>query len=237
MTEAAGRTDAVSPVRIALHTWTIEPSDTQLECHLATLSPDEHARATAFVYAEDRRAFIAARGGLRALLAQTTGREAAGLAFDYGDSGRPTLRRDDNRAVPFFNLSHSGSLAIAAISWQCQPGIDIERVRPIEPEVAIHHFSTAELSVLSALEGDEWLAGFYRCWTRKEAYVKALGVGVGIDLTAFDVSLAVDEPAAILRIGSATSAHRAWQMLDLALPPGYIGAVTAKTDGRPLRLE
>ncbi len=237
MTQTSGSNEAVSAVRIALHIWSIEPTDAEIDAYLPTLSPDERDRASAFVYPDDRRAFVAARGGLRLLLARSIGRSPASLQFEYGDSGRPTLRRDDDCDVPFFNLSHSGTLAAAAVSWQCQPGIDIELVTPIEPDVATHHFSRVELTALAALEGDEWLAGFYRCWTRKEAYVKALGVGIGVDLTAFDVSLAANEPAAILRIGADASAHNAWKMQALDIAPGYIGAVTAKTNGRQLQLE
>ena len=88
-----------------------------------------------------------------------------------------------------FSLSHSKSIAVLAVDHAQPVGVDVEDVRPIEEDVADRHFSATELTDLRGLKGEAWLAGFYRCWTRKEAILKAEGVGLSRALDSFDVSL------------------------------------------------
>jgi len=225
------------PLRIEVRTWTLEPSDAEVEEGLSLLSSDETARADRFVFARDRRTFIAARAGLRRHLARLTGVEPAQLTFCYSSHGRPSLAGDTGAPLLNFNLSHSGNLAAAAFARDCQLGIDVEHVRTIGPDVATRFFSAVEQRALAALAPEQRLEGFFRCWTRKEAYVKALGLGIGIDLRAFDVTLTPDEPACLLRIAGEPEGHRAWRLVALDLPEGYIGAVAVKSNGRRLQLE
>jgi len=101
--------------------------------------------------------------------------------------------------------------------------VDVEDVRPIEPEVADSHFSASERSQLNQLQGDAWLLGFYRCWTRKEAILKAEGVGLSRPLDSFDVSLLPDEAAKLL--GTRSQFSYPWRLHDLLPSAGTIGAV------------
>jgi 4'-phosphopantetheinyl transferase len=225
------------PLRVEARTWSLEPPDEEIDKGFSLLSDDEKARADRFVYARDRREFIAGRAGLRHHLGSFAGMPPAQLTFCYSTQGRPSLAGVSGVRLPGFNLSHSGSLAVAAFAWDCQLGVDIEQVRPIGSDIAGRFFSAAEQRALAALAPGQWLEGFFRCWTRKEAYVKALGVGIGVDLTAFDVTLNPGEPARILRIAGEPAGPRDWRLAALELPEGYVGAVAVKTNGRNLRLE
>jgi 4'-phosphopantetheinyl transferase len=107
----------------------------------------------------------------------------------------------------------------------------VEELKPIEPEVANTHFSARERSQLSELQGDGWLAGFYRCWTRKEAILKGEGVGLAHGLDSFAVSLLPEEPAELLETGKPFSYP--WRLHDLLPSEGTIGAVaTAHSNAR-----
>ena len=110
-------------------------------------------------------------------------------------------------------------------------GVDVEEVRPMEPEVADTHFSASERSQLRELQGDAWLAGFYRCWTRKEAILKAEGVGLSHALDSFAVSLLPEEPAELLE--TRKPFRYPWRLHDLSPSEGTIGAVaTAHSNAR-----
>jgi 4'-phosphopantetheinyl transferase len=101
----------------------------------------------------------------------------------------------------------------------------VEDVRPVEPEVAETHFSAIELSALNRLHGDAWLSGFYRCWTRKEAILKAEGVGLTRALDSFDVELLPDKPPRLL--GTRERFSHPWMLHDLSPSSSTIGALAA----------
>lgn len=193
------------------------------------LSPDEVARASRFARAEDALAFRAARSGLRHILAEYAGGSPADLVFDYSAEGKPFLA-----AGPAFNLSHSGGLSALAVAVgrQVRVGLDIEAHRHVGRDVAERFFSTAERAALASLSGDAWREGFFRCWTRKEAFVKALGLGLRCPLDSFDVTLG---PEARLTRVAEGGADR-WTLVDLLLGTGFAGALAVETEGRDLRL-
>ncbi|WP_127901935.1 4'-phosphopantetheinyl transferase family protein [Solirhodobacter olei] len=194
----------------------------------ACLSGDEAARAARFVRPADATAFRNARAGLRRILGAYLDRPAADLAFSYGPEGKPGLP-----GGPAFNLSHSGRWAALAVTAEdIRLGIDIEAHRSVEQDVARRFFSPAEIAALARLSGPDWIEGFFQTWTRKEAFVKALGRGLHRPLDSFDVTLG---PAPrIARIAEGGEAD--WQMADLATGPGYAGALAVEARGRPLRL-
>ena len=166
----------------------------------AILSPEERTRAAAFRFAEDREKFMASRGALRMILASALGDEPDALRFDYGPHGKPTLATPWEGSGLCFNLSHSGDWTLIALSRGGLVGVDVEFHRPdLEFEkLARRFFSDSDCRRLLALAPDETMPGFYRCWTRKEAYIKAVGGGLSIPLRNFDVSLEPNLPAAIL---------------------------------------
>lgn len=174
------------------------------------LSTDEHERAMRFVFPRDRRRFVVARATLRRVLARYLAREPAEIRFAYGSRGKPRLRPASAVRVVEFNVAHSNALVVCAVSCNQRVGVDLEQLRPMHdlPQVAAVAFSRSEQKKLFGLAPEQQLLGFFNCWTRKEAYVKARGDGLFLDLDAFDVSLAPGEPAALL-------AHR--------LDPGEVG--------------
>ncbi|HEX7176360.1 MAG TPA: 4'-phosphopantetheinyl transferase superfamily protein [Pyrinomonadaceae bacterium] len=205
-----------------------------------TLSADEAERAARFHFARDRDRFTAARALLRAVLALYLRTEPARLRFTYGPHGKPALAGDaaggDAAAALRFNLAHSHELALVAVARAREVGVDVEHVRPdfATAEVAERFFSRREAEALRALpEGRERVEAFYRCWTRKEAYIKAKGEGLSFPLSSFTVSLAPGEPAALLGCDTDAGETERWTLVDLEPGADYFAA--AAVEGRGWR--
>lgn len=192
-----------------------------------TLSPDEHERAQRFVFDRDRQRYIVARGTLRGLLATYLHARPEELTFEYGAQGKPTLGGPWRRADLTFNLSHSQTMAVYAFTRQQPIGVDVEYVRPLPEvlELAIHTFSNQENAVLTALPAAHHQQAFFNCWTRKEAFIKAVGQGLSYPLGNFDVSLAPEAPAQLLRLGDDPAGHLNWAMVAFTPAPSYAAAV------------
>nr|WP_255733360.1 4'-phosphopantetheinyl transferase superfamily protein [Ruegeria sp. Ofav3-42] len=165
--------------------------------------------------------YIAGRTQLRRILGRYLGRDANSIEFTYGTYGKPLLKDG-----PGFNLSHSGGRAVLAVCEQTDPGLDIEKIRPIENAVARHHFSPAEYAKLSALPNSEWLQGFFRCWTRKEAVLKMLGHGLHMPLDSFDVTLSPDVSPQVTRIEGDDPSR--WSLFHLEPCAGWVGALALR---------
>lgn len=174
-----------------------EPALRELE---ATLSLDERGRADRFHFVSDRNRFVSARGALRALLGAYLQQAPASLEFSYGPHGKPVLAGANTSNELCFNLSHSSGLAVYAIARKRNLGIDVEHVRPDSAgdDIARRYFSAREVSELLALAPDARVEGFFNCWTRKEAYLKATGMGLQIALDSFSVNLSPGQTAQFL---------------------------------------
>jgi 4'-phosphopantetheinyl transferase len=198
-----------------------------------TLAADEQARAERFRFPVDRARSVVARGLLRAIIARYLHREPGEIVFRYGPSGKPSLRDETGSGGIRFNVSHADGVALYAVTRGRDVGVDIERIRAdmASERIAERFFSPREVAALRALRPDRQCEAFFTCWTRKEAYVKARGAGITAGLDQFDVSLAPDEPAAILANREASEAHRRWSLHHLAPGPGYVGAVAVEGEG------
>lgn len=189
----------------------------------------ERARAGRFVFERDRRRFVAGRARLRHLLALRLGTRADAVEFDYGPRGKPRLGGRFAGSGLRFNVSHCGDVALYAISTGHEIGVDIEAVRELEHAdgIAAQFFSRRENEAYRALDTRDRAQAFFKCWTRKEAFIKALGDGLYYPLDAFDVSLAPEEPAAILRVGDVAGAACGWALHDLdpGVEPRFAAAV------------
>jgi 4'-phosphopantetheinyl transferase len=188
----------------------------------ATLGHDEKSRAGRFVHARDRDHFIAARGILRDLLGAYLKQPADRVQFRYGKHGKPRLAAEYSETAITFNLSHSHGLAVYAISNGLELGIDVELIRPefAGEDIAARYFSEEEMAELRALPIELRADGFFRCWTRKEAYVKARGEGLSIPLDSFSVSLTPGQPDVLSSVDS-----ESWTLRSFAPEPRYVGAV------------
>jgi len=210
-----------------VHVWTADLESYAPESLTSLLSTDEAQRAQRFHFNTHRHHFIVARALLRKLLAGYLKTAADEVAFQYGDYGKPSLAS----ATPYkFNLAHSHGRAAYAFSLNRELGIDLELVRADfgGAEVAQRFFSRCEIEILEKLP--KALAGqaFFNCWTRKEAYIKAIGEGLSMPLDLFDVSLAPGEPAALLRNQRNAEEVSRWSMQTLAAPDGYVAALVVE---------
>jgi 4'-phosphopantetheinyl transferase len=194
----------------------------------STLSLEEKARADRFHFANDRNRFVVARGLLRELLGKYLHQNPADLEFSYGPHGKPTLSGGNASSGLCFNLSHSSDLVVYAIAKERHLGIDVEHVRPESAgeDIAKHYFSVREVSDLRTLPPEAKVEGFFHCWTRKEAYLKATGMGLQIPLDSFAVSLLPGQPAHFL--GGVESR---WHMAAYHPAEDYVAAVVY--DGLP----
>jgi 4'-phosphopantetheinyl transferase len=179
------------------------------------LSPQERARAARFHFDRDRHRFIAGRGHLRELLGGMLGVPPAEIKFSYNAYGKPET------AGVRFNVSHSEWMALMAISRSRVVGVDIERKNRafVNDRIPERFFSPAEVQALRALPEGQQTEAFFNCWTRKEAYVKARGLGLSLALDSFDVSLAPGEPARFLR------GAEGWEIEAVSAPEGFAAAV------------
>jgi 4'-phosphopantetheinyl transferase len=195
----------------------------------ALLSDAERHRARRFVFDRDTRRFIVARARLRELLAERLGVRAHQVEFEYGAHGKPALSRRFADSDLHFSVSHCDDLAAYAFSSGHPIGIDVEAVRrmPDADDLAARYFSRREHATYRTLEPRDKPLGFFNCWTRKEAFVKASGDGLSMPLDRFDVTLAPEEPAKVLRVDS-TPGDCGWR-LDSSCPAGgYVAAIASQ---------
>jgi 4'-phosphopantetheinyl transferase len=202
----------------------LEASEDNFARCLTWLSPQETARAERFYFPRHRRAFVLGRAALRLLLASYLGMDAAEVNLVYGPQGKPALEPENSLR---FNASNSGTLAAYAFTTGCDIGIDVEQHRALADLENIAHrfFSPEEAAELLELSAAEKTAAFFRCWTRKEAYIKALGGGLSIPLDSFRVTLRPGVAARMVSMAGVADAAQAWTLHQYDPGPGYTGAI------------
>lgn len=213
-----------APGFVEVWTWPLVAEADSLAALAGLLSEDEAARAERFLNPVLGREFVAARAGLRLILAAYAGAPAAALRFAEGPRGKPRLVPPAGPVLQF-NLSHSAGLAALGVATGVEIGVDIEARRPVEPGVAERFFAPGERLRLGGLAGEEWTAGFFRCWTRKEALIKATGDGLCLPLDGFEVALLPDEPVAVLSADALPMGATSWPLLSFEPAPAVAGAV------------
>jgi 4'-phosphopantetheinyl transferase len=218
-----------------VHVWRagLELPPSQVQRLSAMLTDDELDRANRFSFEKDRQRFIAARGTLRSILSRYITIPPGHLRFYYNPYGKPFLAPEFSSYLLNFNLSHSGSMALYAITRNMEIGVDVERVRSNfeYEEIAKRFFSVNEVATLRTIPTEKKLEAFYTCWTRKEAYIKAHGKGLSLPLDSFEVSFAPSEPPMLLITKDEPQERSPWTLLDLKPSPGYMGALAVKGIG------
>jgi 4'-phosphopantetheinyl transferase len=214
-----------------VHVWTRPlqvPPPVEQACY-ELLSAEERERAARYRVARPRNEFILTRGTLRSLLASYLGTAPQALSFRCSEHGKPFL---DGSFDLRFNVSHTDGLALIAFVRTREIGVDVEKITaaPDAAKLAERFFSVPERGSLENLSGDELHAAFFRCWTRKESYVKARGEGLSLPLHQFDVSVAADEPQALLITGPDACEAGRWIVRDLPTIPGYVAALAVAED-------
>jgi 4'-phosphopantetheinyl transferase len=216
-----------------VHVWTAElcASRERVDDFVLSLSPGETLRASKYVFERDRENFILCRGMLRALLGAYLAVPGPAVEISTDLRGKPELARHLRGSDLRFNLSHSHGLAIFAFTRGKEVGVDAELIRQdIEAEeIAQRYFSDDERRELGRLGDAERTSGFFACWTRKEAYLKARGDGLGAALDSFSVTLTPAQPV-LLR---SEDAHR-WSIYSFELAKGWATALVV--EGVPNRI-
>ena len=215
------------------HIWTRPlgvPTEMKEAC-FALLSQEERERAARYRVERPRTDFIVTRGTLRSLVAGYLGMAPHEMSFGYSQYGKPHI---DGPFDLRFNVSHTDGLALLGFVRTRAIGVDVEKITPSPDarKLAERFFSVRERESLGNLSGDELRAAFFRCWTRKEAYVKARGEGLSLPLHQFDVSVAADESHALLATRPDSSEAGRWILRDLPAESGYAAALAvAETNG------
>ena len=197
------------------------------------LSPDESARAARLLSETIRRRFQAGRGLLRSILGMYHGVSPGSLRFCYGPNGKPGLIFDQSPSqmrtpgALHFNLAHSEGVGLLAITQAGPVGVDIEQIRRLENFEGLvkQFFSPREAAAFSRLAPAEQPLAFFNLWTRKEALLKATGLGIGSLLHKVEVTFLPGEPASVLSLPAEHWSGCEWDLADLPLPPGYVGAL------------
>lgn len=223
---------SLAPQRLELASDEVHVWRASLDCEAsvlsrlhALLSPDERSRALRLFFEADRSHFVTARGILREILGRYLELSAADIQFTYGVHDKPGLEQEHPGSPLRFNLSHSHGIVVYAFARGRELGIDIEQIRPsfAGEEIAERYFSAHELAELRALPPESRAKGFFLCWTRKEAYVKAHGGGLQIPLDSFDVSLTPGHPETLWSTDSSR-----WTLRSFEPAPGYAAAIVGE---------
>ena len=191
---------------------------------VAILSKDERKRATGFYFERQRQSYIRSHAALRLLLRRYLMNAPDAIAIVADIYGRPTLAARAGGLE--FNLSHSGDAVLVGVSLHSALGVDIELVRDVPDFLAIakRHFAPSEIEEMLRLAPAQRCEGFYVTWTRKEAFIKALGLGLSFPLDAFCTGRQ-DRPPRLTQGGAVCSD---WTIADVAPVRGYKAAVAAR---------
>jgi 4'-phosphopantetheinyl transferase len=194
------------------------------------LTEDEQERTRRFRFPHHGQRFAIARGLLRSLLAGYLEIDPSQVVFEYSEKGKPSLGNASSARRVHFNLSHSEDIALFAFTTRGDVGVDVEKLRQnFSPlEIAQRFFSPAEAAALSALPVEQQHEGFFNCWTRKEAFVKALGEGLSLPLHRFDVSLLPGQPAELLATRPDAAERNRWWLSALDVTSDCKAAVAVR---------
>jgi 4'-phosphopantetheinyl transferase len=189
------------------------------------LSPDEQQKVSRFMFAADGHKYLVARAILRMILGQYVQMRPEALPFAYSDYGKPYLQNRVAAQAIHFNVSHSGDLALYGITRNGRIGIDVEQIRPLTDEAQFVKsiFSPVEQQAFGRVRPSEKQEAFFNGWTRKEAFIKAIGLGLSFPLEAFDVSLAPGLPAQLLGVRGLPDSQE-WSLNALTVGTEYKAA-------------
>jgi len=218
-----------------IHIWKIPlvQSIHTIETFEGALSQDEHSRSARYHFEKDKQKFIIARGSLRMILGQYLNISPDQIEFIYNDYGKPGLDKGCGDKKISFNLAHSDNWAVCAIVNKHIIGIDIEKIRtlPDVAQIAERFFSDAEFADYQIVLEEHKISAFFNCWTRKEAFIKAIGEGLSHPLDKFIVTLADNVPAKLVEVEDDPDEAANWEMISFNPAPGYIGAVAIRALG------
>jgi 4'-phosphopantetheinyl transferase len=217
-----------------VHVWRapLDPPPDLLARLAGTLADDERSRAGRFRFPEHRDRFVAGRGVQHDILSRYLGVPPAQLRYRFSAHGKPALDLPGAGDLRF-NVSNSHTLALYALTRGREVGVDVEHLHPMPDagDVARRFFSAPENEVFARVPAAERELAFFTCWTRKEAYIKAVGEGLSMPLDCFDVTLVPGEPARLLRTRGRPEEAGRWTLRELDPGPGYLAALAVEGGG------
>jgi 4'-phosphopantetheinyl transferase len=227
---------AVPPLtRDDVHVWQsrLDQEGPALQLFESLLDDEERRRAARWHFRIDRQRYTVGRGLLKLLLAKYLTCEPDAIRLWYNSYGKPGLTGEDGPGGLKFNLAHSDGLVLYVVTRGREVGVDVERIRPGVDwrELASRFFAPGEVAELSAVAPDLREQAFFAGWTRKEAYLKALGLGMAVPLDGFAVTLAPGRPAALVAAEHDPSQLGRWEFRELAPASGYVGALAVEGAG------
>ncbi len=212
-----------------IHVWYchFKNNKNQLKQYAALLSSDEIDRSRKFKFEKDQETYVITRAVLRILLGKYLKQAPEEINFDYTKYKKPFLTPTNNLK---FNVSHSGNMAAFAFYSNREIGVDIEKIKDDFDvlELAQNFFSKKEIEVLEKLPKSELARAFYRCWTRKESFIKAEGSGLSFPLDKFTVSIESDTSAEIVETNFSSEAYKQWSLFSFIPQENYLAAVAVK---------
>ncbi|MEQ8822963.1 MAG: 4'-phosphopantetheinyl transferase superfamily protein [Filomicrobium sp.] len=216
--------------------YSLAAKQTEISSLAKVLSEDERARAKKFAHADHGKRFIVGRARMRQILSGAIDLPPEHLQFSVTSTGKPFLSNETPQH-PHFNLSHTADTAALAICNTAEVGVDIEAIRPLRDGFARRFFTKQEADEIDSLPEEQRLDALVRCWTRKEAYLKATGAGIAHGLASFQVSVKPDEPAKVLAIDGGRHTADAWDLHDFSPAPEIAGAAAVRApDGAEFRV-
>ncbi len=212
-----------------VHVWncSFKKNRKNLSEYLKLLSSDEKQRSGRFKFEKDRNCFIITRATLRLLLSIYLKKDAKEIRFDYTSYGKPKLATSEKLK---FNVSHSVDMAAFAFIEGQEIGVDIEKIKKDFNvlELAQSFFSKTEITALHKLPKEDLERAFFRCWTRKESFIKAEGSGLSFPLNQFAVSVDSDNTALLLETKWNEDEKNEWSLRSFQPAKGYIAAIAVK---------
>ena len=222
---------AVDDANVDLRAADLDLGEAEISELYAVLADDEREKAGRFHFRRDRDRYVAARGILRRVLARHLAAAPEHIRFAYGPYGKPYLEAPRSSEDLDFNVSHSGGLAVFAVGRNPM-GVDVEAVRELSDmlPIAERFFSQDEVRDLRAIPAAERAAAFFRCWTAKEAYIKARGEGLSMPLDRFAVSLLPLEGTVDLRVFDVPEKARSFRLTRFSPRAGYVAALAVAAE-------
>ena len=215
-----------------IHIWSasIPKSDFDISNLEQILSGDEIERANRFRFRKHKNQFVITRNLLRKILALYLKSNPKEILFEYSQFEKPYLANIHNKTQIYFNASHSHNIVLFAFALNRSVGVDVEYVRLDfnHDEIARRFFSDDEVEEFLSVPEESRPEAFYNCWTRKEAFIKAIGEGLSYPLKDFDVTLKPGEPASILKIKGSRKEAARWTLKEIEGIPGYKTALAAR---------
>ena len=223
----------LSSMRIDVWRTALDAPQAVLSAFEGLLSDQERARAQRFKIISKRNEYLLCRGLLRSILGRQLGEDPRAFDFQYGPQGKPFLTESWRGSTVSFNVSHTRGLALIAVAAGRALGVDVEALTPRvhAVELARRFFAPGEVRALLEFPVAERREAFFRCWTRKEAFLKATARGISLGLDQFEVSLDPRETSALRATHGDPREAARWSLVDLDAGPGFAAALAVEGHG------